>query len=197
MARFTNSDVCTSKKAAALLGVTSRTIQLWAESGVLRSWKTPGGHRRYSVDAVKALAKDIQETGEPELRKAAGNSLKILVVEDDTVMLKLYKITVDSWQLPVELELASDGYSGMLKVGAFQPDLMLLDLSLPNIDGFKIVESLTSNGQLNKMKLVVVSGLPFSEIKQRLQGIDENSILSKPVPFDKIRKITEELIAQS
>ena len=47
--------IITTREAAALLGVALSTAQLWMESGAIRSWKTPGGHRRCRVGDVQAV----------------------------------------------------------------------------------------------------------------------------------------------
>lgn len=47
--------VLTTREAAQLLGVAVSTVQIWMESGALRAWKTPGGHRRVRLSAVRQL----------------------------------------------------------------------------------------------------------------------------------------------
>lgn len=197
MSISSDSDICTSKKAAQLLCVTPRTVQLWADAGVLKSWKTPGGHRRYSVSDVMALAQRVRAGEVPEAALATTLlPLRLLVVEDDDILLALYRATIESWQLPIELELAADGYTGMLKAGVHKPDLLLLDINLPNIDGYKIVESFMANGLLATMKLVIVSGLPPQEIRRNLPEGPDYCILGKPIPFDQIKQMVQKLLGQ-
>jgi excisionase family DNA binding protein len=49
---------CTTRQAAARIGVSHRTVQMWVENGALRAWKTAGGHRRIAVDSVDRLLED-------------------------------------------------------------------------------------------------------------------------------------------
>jgi len=59
----TKSAILTTPQAAKILGVSSRTAQLWIESGVIPSWKTPGGHRRmFESDVLAALAAEDATT---------------------------------------------------------------------------------------------------------------------------------------
>lgn len=189
-----DKSVCTSKKAAELLNVTPRTIQLWAESGILNSWKTPGGHRRYFTKDVMALAEQVKNEATTHHPQASEKVVKLLIIEDDLDLLKLYQLTIERWGLPVDLEIASDGYSGLIKLGEFKPDLLVLDLNLPNIDGFRIIESLVDSELLRSMKLLVVSGLPISDIKEKIHRVEEGSILRKPVPFERIKQELVSLI---
>lgn len=190
MSKGIDFKVCTSKKAAEMLGVNPRTIQLWADSGILKSWKTPGGHRRFSEHEVTQLANELRNATQKEIKP-----LRILVVEDDPSLLRLYQLTLSSWDLPIELELTSDGYSGLLKTGVFMPDLLILDLSLPNIDGFSIVKSLQENPLREEIQLIVVSGLPKQQIKEKLkETYDQITILGKPVPFEQLKELVEKCL---
>ncbi|MGE5467624.1 MAG: EAL domain-containing protein [Ignavibacteria bacterium] len=47
------SEICSTREAAELLGVSLRTVQLWVDSGILKAWKTAGGHRRISLESVR------------------------------------------------------------------------------------------------------------------------------------------------
>lgn len=61
-----NDDVCTTKKVAEILGVTQRTVLNWVEEGKLTSWKTMGGHRRFSESMVRDLSKRIRLSKVPK-----------------------------------------------------------------------------------------------------------------------------------
>lgn len=198
-------DVCTSRKAAEILGVTPRTIQLWADAGILNSWKTPGGHRRFYLSAVTALAQEILEGKSPLLNDAAQDTpkpvkkpviepAKVLVVDDDKTLLRLYELAIHSWGLPVELFLASDGYQGLIQVGQYSPDLLILDLQMPNIDGFAVIDALKKQNLLKQMSLMIISGLEQEDISEHRSLLDEFTVIQKPVPFLKIREAVEHIL---
>lgn len=205
-------DVCTSRKAAELLGVTPRTIQLWADAGILDSWKTPGGHRRFSLQAVEQLSSDIlsgqhQQTNEGlnGSRNQANSKppapltidpVRILVVDDDKTLLRIYQLTLASWGLPVEVLLANDGYQGLIEVGRFNPDLLILDLQMPNIDGFAVIEALQQQRLLEQMCLMVISGLEKDDIAQRMPLPESCTLIQKPIPFLRIREQVETILLQ-
>lgn len=193
--------LCTSRQAAEILGVSARTVQLWADAGVISSWKTPGGHRRYSLEEVGSLANDIVAGNAPSLSRpeehspsGESKSLKILVVEDEEAALRAYQRVFRRWNLPIELITASDGYSGILKVGQLGPDLLILDINLPNINGFQIVRTLAENDLLASMKLIIVSALDPMDIEHKLPAGLEYRILSKPIPFDAIEEDIQQLL---
>lgn len=107
---------CTTKEAARLLDVTPRTIQLWSEAGVLNPWKTPGVHRRFSVADVKELQQQHQKLSKKDVET---RDLRLLVIEDEPDLLNLYRFYISSWELPIELQTASDGYKGLIEIGAW------------------------------------------------------------------------------
>ncbi len=191
----TDQDLCTSSTAAKLLGVTPRTVQLWADSGIIPSWKTPGGHRRYSLKDVKLLAEEVQK--EQSLPETVGEKrpLRIQVIEDEQSLQRLYARTIGNWKLPVELRQSLDGYRGLLELGRFEPDLLVLDLNLPNIDGFEVIEAIQSQGLLDQLHLLVVTALEVPPVQARIDAIVPGvEVLPKPIPFERIQQTVEQLL---
>lgn len=182
-------DLCTTKQAADQLGVTSRTILLWAESGILKSWKTPGGHRRFSQKQVDELSIKLVEDGssckEPEVQK----KITLLVAEDDAHLLNLYTIHISMWDLPIELIEAKDGYDTLYKAGLHKPDLIILDLNLPKVDGFQILATLIKNQQINFNNIIVATGLSNEDIENNITNIKDLTILKKPINFEKLKQL--------
>ncbi|WP_151670668.1 response regulator [Nitrincola schmidtii] len=201
-------EVCTSRKAAELLGVTPRTIQLWADAGILDSWKTPGGHRRFYLSAVQQLAREILDGCSPVLsdskaeqqatllssKKTQVEPAKILVVDDDKTLLRLYELTINSWGLPIQLTLANDGYQGLIEVGRCNPDLLILDLQMPNIDGFAVVEALERQQLLDQMSLMIISGLDEESLAEHKPLPEDCTVIQKPIPFLRIREQVEKIL---
>jgi CheY-like chemotaxis protein len=183
---------------------------LWADSGILQSWKTPGGHRRFSLSAIERLADEIR-SGEVrpgvsksretdvEMDKVDGSvgRVKVQVIEDEASLQRLYALTFRNWGLPIELKQATDGYQGLLELGQFEPELLVLDLNLPNIDGFSIIQALEQQGMLEQMQLMVVTALNQDEVQHRVNKLRPGiEVLPKPIPFGRIRERIEELLLQ-
>ena len=193
----TNDDVLSTREAAERLGVALRTVQLWVEGGVLPAWKTAGGHRRISRVAVErlidersaALSGDSQRGGLTPLAGSApaGARLKLMVVEDEPDLLRLFTLVIAGWDLPIDVTPAGNGFEALLRMGQNCPDLLVTDLSMPGIDGFKMIASLRGVGSLfDDMDIVVVTGLSAAEIEQRGSLPGGVRVFHKPVPFDEI-----------
>ena len=78
-------NVLSTRQAAELLDVSLRTIQLWVESGALKAWKTPGGHRKISISSVEQLIESRKSVINSSSQKVNPNNrdFSILIVEDD------------------------------------------------------------------------------------------------------------------
>lgn len=187
---------CTTREAAQMLGVSLRTVQLWAESGLLEAWKTEGGHRRINRASVQRLIADKRRT-DTEQTAPAGRQLhrlKILVVEDDSVLLKLYKTVVASWNLPVDVVVADNGIEGLMLVGRDAPDLLVTDLSMPGMDGFQLIRNLASSSFREGLEIVVVTGLDAAEVEARGGLPPDVRLFPKPVPFTELRDLAAGLL---
>lgn len=87
---------------------------------------------------------------------------KVLIIEDDQIVGNLYrnKLAVDGFQV----ELAKDGTLGLNMVANFRPDLILLDLMLPDISGVDIMKQLRAQAEFEKIPIIVFSNTYLSNI---------------------------------
>lgn len=177
--------VLTTRQAAEMLGVSLRTVQLWVESGVLNAWKTVGGHRRIAHTAVEALlAQQREALGETPTDEQP----RILIVEDDDSLLELYKLTIDSWGLPMQVVTAKNGFDGLIRLGQLHPDVLISDLVMPKMDGLEMIRVLRENPEYDDIAIMVVTSLSTHQIDTRGGLPGDVSRFDKPVPFDELRK---------
>jgi excisionase family DNA binding protein len=185
-------DLMTTSDVAKELGVTIRSVQLWVEQGVLEGWKTPGGHRRITrasfnrIAMVKAEHKEII---------ADGSRLKVVVVEDDQALLMLFRLTIDSWQLPIDVILISSAVEGIVSITQNTPDVLITDLKMPEMDGFAMLNVLRGLDDFSRMAIVVVTGLQAHEIAEK-GGLPKGVRLygKAPVPFWEMRELMQGLV---
>ena len=196
---------CTTQEAAKLLSVSLRTAQLWVESGLLEAWKTEGGHRRISRQSIESLleqasgkralqAVDESQSGKSLEQKKQSDELTVLVVEDEPALRRLYEIKLRGWQLPITVISADDGYEALILIGKNKPDLLITDLHMPGMDGFRMINTICSMSELSDVEIVVVSGLDAAEIARRGDIPKGIPILPKPIPFDRLRTIAGDLL---
>ena len=189
---------CTTREAATLLGVSVGTVQLWVESGLLQAWKTSGGHRRVMRDSVEGLLhkKPGAAIGARVVSVTGQRSLRVMVVEDDPSLLRLYETQLARWPLPMELTLMDNAISALLHMGRGGPDLLITDLHMPGMDGFAMLRVLNQSPEMARTRIVVVSGLDANEITEHggvPQGVE---VLAKPIPFARLLTIAQGISVQ-
>lgn len=188
---------CTTTEASSLLGVSVSTIQNWTESGLLASWKTEGGHRRIDRDSINRLLAQPQtyraishtqgKPARPEER------LRILIVEDDPSLLRLYQIRMAAWSMSPEVEIAADGFEGLVKVGLQRPDLLISDLHMPHLDGFRMIASLCALPVRADMEIAVVTGLSPEDIAQQGGLPDGVRVFAKPLAYAGLEALAQQV----
>lgn len=186
-----SSEFMSTRKAAASLGVALSTVQLWVETGVLPAWKTAGGHRRIPREAVESMASQKKSVlpSSPQVEQ-----LKVLVVEDDLVQLELYRQKFSEWALPVQLLTASDGFEGLMLVGRYIPDLIITDLRMPGMDGFRMIRHLREQTLGKRFDIIVVTALNATEMEEASSLLPGIPIYPKPAPFIALRALIENKI---
>jgi len=93
---------------------------------------------------------------------------KILLIEDDPIIIRMYKIQLK--KSGYEVAVAGTGKEGLEKSSSEKPDLIVLDLVLPEMDGFKVLEKIKNNPQTKHIPVVVLSNLGKEANIQR--GVD-------------------------
>jgi len=180
-----------TREAADLLGISLRTAQLWVESGVLLAWKTSGGHRRILRHSVDALLAERIKQANSGLKKAVDKSaLKVVIVEDDQDLLRLIEFSLLDLPRPIEVRSARDGFAGLVLIGQFLPDLVIADLNMPGMDGFRMIHSLIGS-EFAPAKIIVSTALSPADIELKGGLPDSIEILQKPYSLEILeQKIT-------
>jgi len=188
---------CTTREAAALLGVSVGTVQLWVESGLLQAWKTAGGHRRVLRDSVDRLLHKRPAPSPIDVVPAVSpRRLNVLVVEDDANLLRLYQANISRWPMAPEVTITDNAVSALLMMGRSHPDLLVTDLHMPGMDGFNMLRVLRASPEFAKTTIVVVSGLDAAEVEERGGIPPDIEILPKPIPFNRLLAIASGIVNQ-
>ena len=161
-----NADPYTTIEVAGLLGMAVRSVQLMVDRGELEAWKTPGGHRRISRASVERWLASRQsgirpgaEIGAAARRDAARRAPRVLLIEDSVHFQNLVRLLLAQKFPQVELHVADEGFAGLAMAGQLQPDVLIVDILLPGIDGATLITTLRSHPQFARSRLIVVTSL--------------------------------------
>jgi CheY-like chemotaxis protein len=162
------------------------------ESNSLRAWKTQGGHRRISLQSIQEyqLANNLEPTAwySNEVR------LRALVVEDDENSRLMYQAYFDRWALPIDVVMYASAMEALLDMPAMQPQVLLTDLNMPNMDGFEFLKTLHQHKLFSTLPIIVMTGLTDQQILEKGGLPKEVQILHKPIDMEWLRGFLEALI---
>lgn len=120
-------------------------------------------------------------------------TIRILLVEDHEINRRL----LQDYLLFRGYEVfgIADGADFFTAMGEYCPDLILLDLKLPNLDGFTILEQLRTHIELPQVPVIVISAYAFESDQQRALELGATHYLVKPIRLDSLRQLIETTIA--
>jgi len=187
-----------TREAAQLLGVALRTVQLWVEAGTLSAWKTAGGHRRITRGSVDSVLNARRKAmGGTVATIAPAHPMTMLVVEDDADLLRLYELNIEGWDLPLRVLTARNGFEGMRMIGEHHPDILITDLNMPGIDGFRMLRTFSTWPDFKRMLVVAVTALSPADVADRGGLPDGVGLFTKPAPFQKLEQMVRAWVLQA
>lgn len=184
---------CGTSFAAKLLKLSVGTIVNLVESDTLKAWKTQGGHRRISLKSIYEY--QIANKQEHVSWYTDEIRLRALVVEDDEETRLMYRAHFDSWNLPVDFVMYGSAIEALLDMPAMQPQVLLTDLIMPNMDGFKFLKTLREHKLFSSLAVIVITGLSNDQIKLQGDLPQGVQVLQKPIDMEWLRGFLEALIA--
>ena len=182
-------EVCTTQRAAEILGVSVSTIQQLVESGVIRAWKTTGGHRRIplsEVMAYKSKPVSISGGGAANGPDFTSEKASILVVEDNPMQRQLYEVKLSKWGLNATVAFCENGYQALIEIARKPPDILLVDILMDGIDGYELIKTILCDEHLHMMDIAILSGVELKALEAR-GGLPPGVVFfSKPVVLDEL-----------
>lgn len=118
---------------------------------------------------------------------------KVLIVDDEPEIREIERMVLED-MLGCEVTLASNGEEALAKAVQSSPDLVVLDLLLPGIDGFTVASLLRAEPKLSRTAILALSGLTRKEDKDRARAAGCNDVLDKPFDLDELMRRIEALV---
>lgn len=182
----------TTFQVAKFLGVSPPTVVNWVNSGLLAAHRTPGGHRRLRSEDVVTFARAYNYPVPAQLAEGGAGAVarRVLIVDDEP---DFAQTVADYLQLKgnFEVELADSGFAAGLTVARFQPTVVLMDILMPDMDGFEVLRMLRQDPANRHTPVIACTAYrdPAVEERARAEGFD--GYLEKPIKFDKLLDLVE------
>src|SRR5262252_9031501 len=145
--------IYTTHEVSRLLHVNPRSVINWIEQSLLPCYRTPGGHRRIRREDLLVF---VRRQKIPTPATLVQSKFTVLIVDDDqniTDLIRAFLLRQGSY----EVASASDGIGALIEVGRIKPDLLILDLKIPGVDGIDVCRRIKSDSA-NRTAIIAVSG---------------------------------------
>lgn len=188
----------TTGEAARMCGVQLNTIKNWIRNGEIPAVRTPGGHWRIPRAGFLAFMHRMGMPVEENTSKHETNRRPcILIIDDDPAAHDLMSGML-SLEFPEhEIHSAFDGYTGLIDIGLYQPDLVLLDIMMPEINGLEIIHRLKQpDSPMPHARIIAVTAASDRKlVVNRIRNAKPEALLFKPLDADTftetVRKVLE------
>lgn len=184
-------DILTTAQAAARLGVAPNSVMAWADSGLLRAWRTPGGHRRISAASVQAMLDQRNQ----RVAATHAQTASLMLVEDNPDTAAVLSNHLNRILPAARVRIVRDGFQALLEAGRVVPDLLVTDINLPGMNGIAMIRSLQSQPIAARMRFVLVTNYARHELGPFGEPPDGVPLLSKPVSIDALREAIMPLLS--
>ena len=177
----------TTGDVARLCQVTKRTVIKWIDSCKLKGYTIPGSkHRRVSADALRRFLRDHQM---PDYAGALRR--RILVVDDDRDLLELLQ---DALRDRYDVDVASSALEAASRLPVFQPDVILLDIRLPDLSGLEVCRHFQSYKIERKVPILTMSAFGGEIDVAEVRRCGADAFLPKPLKMSELKSRIETMV---
>ncbi len=174
--------VFTTGEAAKICKVSQQTIIRCFDSGQLKGFRVPGS--RFRRIPREALYRFMKENGIPTDALESGRR-RILVVDDDPAVVDLIT-DVLATDNRFESRSVNNGFGAGMLAKEYHPDLIILDVMLPDINGKAVCELVRADPTMRDIKIICISGLVEEDRVAELKQAGADDFLHKPLDIDEL-----------
>ncbi|MDE1920246.1 MAG: response regulator [Candidatus Omnitrophica bacterium] len=170
----------TTYEIAKYCHVTPRTANQWINEGKIKAYRTVGNHSRVQINDFLSFLKRYNMPVPAELASLQQNDKKrVLIVDDDRGMvdsIRRFLIREKSY----DLEIAYDGFEAGQKFSDFKPDLVILDIKMPGLNGYEVCSKIRGNPENKDVKILLISGITDQAELEQAKVSQADDYLAKP-----------------
>jgi excisionase family DNA binding protein len=174
--------VFTTGEAAKICKVSQQTIIRCFDNGQLKGFRVPGS--RFRRIPREALYKFMKDNGIPTDALESGKR-KVLLVDDDVELVELMtKVLEEDGRF--EVRVATTGFDAGMMVKEYRPDLIVLDVMLPDINGKEVCHRVRADSSLEDVRILCISGMIEEDKIQELKLSGADHFLHKPFDIEEL-----------
>ena len=167
--------------AAQLLGVSPSQVTFWINNNELIADAVVDGCHRFLLETIKAFAqtKNIEWVSK-------NNKIRLLIVDDEPLYTELLRDTLSMNYDELDIDVCFNGFAAGLKINSFNPNVVLLDVMMPAVDGLEVCEQIKQNPLLKHTRVIAMSGGIDDDMKKLLINKGAEAYFEKPIDMNKL-----------
>lgn len=174
--------VFTTGEAAKICKVSQQTIIRCFDNGSLKGFRVPGS--RFRRIPREQLYSFMKENGIPTEALESGKR-KLLIVDDDEELVELM-VDIFTRDGRFEIKSANNGFGAGMLVKDFRPDLVILDVMLPDINGKEVCQRVRNDPTMKTVKIICISGMVEQDKIADLRAAGADDFMNKPFSVEKL-----------
>ena len=159
--------IYTTHDLSRLLHVNPRSVINWIEQERLQSFRTPGGHRRVRHEDLIAF---LRKHKIPMPAALTTGNFNVLIVESEEDVSQSIRESL-ALQNGYTISTAKDGISALLAVGRERPDLVIIDVKIPGVDGLEVCRQIKSDPK-SHTAVIAIGNQPDGAANATTAGAD-------------------------
>jgi excisionase family DNA binding protein len=185
-----NQKPLTTGQVAAYCHVSHVTVLKWIKEGRLKAYTIPSGHYRIQKQDFHEFL--VQHKMPVDEAFFAEEAVKVLVVDDEAKTSELVTSALDEYKVAS----AADGFEAGLQLANFQPDLLILNLDTPGIDGSEICQGVKTNPTTKRTKILVLAKSAKEEAVTEALASGADGFLGKPLQVEELKQKVQSLMGR-
>ncbi len=174
----------TTFEISEICEVNPTTVQNWVKEGKLKAYVTPGGHRRIRR---QDLIRFMKAFGMPMPAEISEPAPYVIIVDDEKEVVDLLTEVMLSGEEELEVAGAQNGVDALLMIGERNPDLLILDIMMPGMNGIEVCQKLKSGATTRSLKIVAITGDHDPATRDRVLAAGADLFFAKPFDMEKFR----------
>jgi CheY-like chemotaxis protein len=166
---------------AGMLHVDPGSVANWIDQGLLKAHRTPGGHRRVATEDLVVFLRE-HKMPMPEGLETIPN--RILIVDDEPAVTQLIAKAVRKAIPECEVVEAHDGFGAGTIIATLKPDVVILDLRMPGMDGYEVCQLIKSQESTKHAEVLAITAYPSPESEQQILDCGARACFNKPLDME-------------
>lgn len=190
--------VYSALEVANICGVVNQTAINWIRNGYLKAFSTPGGQYRIYLEDLVDFMKDRNMKIPTELLEVSQQkksiSASILIVDDDRGLNQVVTKFIEKEIPDLSIFQAFDGFEAGAIMAEKKPNIILLDLDLPGVNGEDLFKKINASEEFGKPVVCVMTALKDETVLDRLKDNGVENFFIKPLNLVEISDTVKDLI---